>query len=94
MRRKAVKALVSHTEESLQHLKDDADEMLRGESGLHLHQSCGCGRPVTRLPQQCAVLKPAVHMAAALCGFVDILNQQAISLQWSWAHLLLLFLLP
>ena len=32
MRRKAVKALVSHTEESLQHLKDDADEMLRGES--------------------------------------------------------------
>ena len=31
MRRKAVKALVMHTKDSIQHLKDDDDEMLRGK---------------------------------------------------------------
>jgi len=31
MRRKAVKAVVMHTKDSIQHLKDDDDEMLRGE---------------------------------------------------------------
>lgn len=30
MRRKAVKALVMHTKDSVRHLKDDDDEMLRG----------------------------------------------------------------
>ena len=30
MRRKAVKAIVMHTKDSIQHLKDDDDEMLRG----------------------------------------------------------------
>ena len=32
MRRKAVKAIVMHTKDSIQHLKDDDDEMLRGTS--------------------------------------------------------------
>ena len=31
MRRKAVKAVVMHTKDSIQHLKDDDDEMLRGK---------------------------------------------------------------
>lgn len=31
MRRKAVRALDNHTKESIQHLKDDDDEMLRGQ---------------------------------------------------------------
>ena len=31
MRRKAVKALVMHTKDSVRHLKDDDDEMLRGQ---------------------------------------------------------------
>ena len=31
MRRKAVKALVMHTKDSIRHLKDDDDEMLRGQ---------------------------------------------------------------
>lgn len=30
MRRKAVRAIVVHTKDSIQHLKDDDDEMLRG----------------------------------------------------------------
>ena len=30
MRRKAVKSIVVHTKDSIQHLKDDDDEMLRG----------------------------------------------------------------
>jgi len=35
MRRKAVKAVVMHTKDSIQHLKDDDDEMLRGKQVTH-----------------------------------------------------------
>lgn len=36
MRRKAVKALVMHTKDSIRHLKDDDDEMLRGQISMSL----------------------------------------------------------
>ena len=36
MRRKAVRALDIHTKDSIQHLKDDDDEMLRGWTMLEL----------------------------------------------------------
>lgn len=42
MRRKAVKALVMHTKDSIRHLKDDDDEMLRGQiqTLVHIVRQC------------------------------------------------------
>lgn len=71
MRRKAVKAVVMHTKDSIQHLKDDDDEMLRGEqpelleqSGLleliALHAICLSGMHVVKL--MCwSLTKPAAY---------------------------------
>ena len=43
MRRKAVNALVMHTKDSIRHLRDDDDEMLRGQMSLpYIHIHCLC----------------------------------------------------
>lgn len=58
MRRKAVKAVVMHTKDSIQHLKDDDDEMLRGELSelIALHATSLSGKLLLSALQSCFVL--------------------------------------
>ncbi len=62
MRRKAVKAVVMHTKDSIQHLKDDDDEMLRGK------QVSRCKAPCLKASKGCLAISdvPCVcHQHAA-----------------------------
>ena len=40
MRRKALRLLLRHTDEAMDELRDDNDEMLRGGSSPKMHKTC------------------------------------------------------